>query len=109
MCQSILYLLLYLLTQSLEIEINEKNKNEKKSKKIYYEFSLLRIFSLVIQPWMSAYIRKTDGVYMYVFGLPHVLQKLNSKFQKKNVKPSNIHSISAYEVFIFQLNSCLAI
>jgi hypothetical protein len=30
--------------------------------KIYYEFSLLHIFSLVIQPWMSAYIRKTDGV-----------------------------------------------
>jgi hypothetical protein len=21
---------------------------------------------------MSAYIRKTDGVYMYVFGLPHL-------------------------------------
>ena len=40
--------------------------------KIYYEFSLLHIFSLVIQPWMSAYIRKTDGVYMYVFGLPHL-------------------------------------
>jgi hypothetical protein len=39
---------------------------------LYYEFSLLRIFSLVIQPWMSAYIRKTDGVYMYVFGLPHL-------------------------------------
>ena len=38
----------------------------------YYEFSLLRIFSLVIQPWMSAYIPKTDGVYMYVFGLPHL-------------------------------------
>jgi hypothetical protein len=38
----------------------------------YYEFSLLHIFSLVIQPWMSAYIRKTDGVYMYVFGLPHL-------------------------------------
>jgi hypothetical protein len=40
--------------------------------KVYYEFSLLRIFSLVIQPWMSAYIRKTDGVYIYVFGLPHL-------------------------------------
>jgi hypothetical protein len=26
---------------------------------IYYEFSLLHIFSLVLQPWMSAYIRKT--------------------------------------------------
>jgi hypothetical protein len=39
---------------------------------LYYEFSLLHIFSLVIQPWMSAYIRKTDGVYMYVFGLPHL-------------------------------------
>ena len=39
---------------------------------IYYEFSLLHIFSLVIKPWMSAYIRKTDGVYMYVFGLPHL-------------------------------------
>ena len=39
---------------------------------IYYEFSLLHIFSLVIQPWMSAYIRKTDRVYMYVFGLPHL-------------------------------------
>jgi hypothetical protein len=37
---------------------------------IFSEFSLLHIFSLVIQPWMSAYIRKTDGVYMYVFGLP---------------------------------------
>jgi hypothetical protein len=32
---------------------------------IYYEFSLLHIFSLVIKLWMSAYIRKTDGVYMY--------------------------------------------
>jgi hypothetical protein len=30
----------------------------------YYEFSLLHIFSLVIQPWMSAYIRKTD---VYIF------------------------------------------
>ena len=39
---------------------------------LYYGFSLLHIFSLVIQPWMSAYIRKTDGVYMYVFGLPHL-------------------------------------
>ena len=34
--------------------------------KIYYEFSLLHIFSLVLQPWMSAYIRKTDGVYISV-------------------------------------------
>ena len=32
----------------------------------YYEFSLLHIFSLVLQPWMSAYIRKTDGVYISV-------------------------------------------
>ena len=39
---------------------------------IYYEFSLLHIFSLVIQPLMSAYIRKTDRVYMYIFGLPHL-------------------------------------
>jgi hypothetical protein len=39
---------------------------------VYYEFSLLHIFSLVLQPWMSAYIRKTGGVYMYVFGLPHL-------------------------------------
>ena len=33
---------------------------------IYYEFSLLHICSLVLQPWMSAYIRKTDGVYISV-------------------------------------------
>ena len=33
---------------------------------IYYKFSLLHIFSLVLQPWMSAYIRKTDGVYISV-------------------------------------------
>ena len=33
---------------------------------IYYGFSLLHIFSLVLQPWMSAYIRKTDGVYISV-------------------------------------------
>jgi hypothetical protein len=33
---------------------------------IYYEFSLLHIFSLDHQPWMSAYIRKTDGVYISV-------------------------------------------
>jgi hypothetical protein len=33
---------------------------------LYYEFSLLHIFSLVLQPWMSAYIRKTDGVYISV-------------------------------------------
>jgi hypothetical protein len=33
---------------------------------IYYEFSLLHKFSLVLQPWMSAYIRKTDGVYISV-------------------------------------------
>ena len=39
---------------------------------IYYGFGLLHTFSLVLQPWMSAYIRKTDGVYMYVFGLPHL-------------------------------------
>jgi hypothetical protein len=31
-----------------------------------YEFSLLHIFALVLQPWMSAYIRKTDGVYISV-------------------------------------------
>jgi hypothetical protein len=30
-----------------------------------YEFSLLRIFSMVIQLSMSAYIRKTDGVYIF--------------------------------------------
>jgi hypothetical protein len=29
-------------------------------------FSLLHIFSLVLQPWMSANIRKTDGVYISV-------------------------------------------
>jgi hypothetical protein len=33
---------------------------------IYYGFSLLHIFSLVLQPWMSAYIRKTDRVYISV-------------------------------------------
>ena len=33
---------------------------------LYYEFNLLHIFSLVLQPWMSAYIRKTDGVYISV-------------------------------------------
>ena len=33
---------------------------------LYYGFSLLPIFSLVLQPWMSAYIRKTDGVYISV-------------------------------------------
>jgi hypothetical protein len=33
---------------------------------LYYGFSLLHIFSLVLQPWMSAYIRKTDGVYISV-------------------------------------------
>ena len=32
----------------------------------YYEFSLLHIFSLVLQPWMSAYIQKTDVVYISV-------------------------------------------
>jgi hypothetical protein len=37
-----------------------------KDTNIYYEFSLLHIFSLVLQPWMSAYIRKTDGVYISV-------------------------------------------
>ena len=36
---------------------------------IYYGFGLLHTFSLVLQPSMSAYIRKTDGVYMYVFNL----------------------------------------
>jgi hypothetical protein len=30
---------------------------------IYYGFSLLHTFSLVPQPWMSAYIRTTDGVF----------------------------------------------
>ena len=33
---------------------------------IYHEFNLLHIFSLFPQPWMSAYIRKTDGVYISV-------------------------------------------
>ena len=33
---------------------------------LYYGFSLLHIFSLVLQPWMSAYIWKTDGVYISV-------------------------------------------
>jgi hypothetical protein len=32
---------------------------------LYYRFSLLHIFSLVLQPWMSAYIRKTDG-FVYI-------------------------------------------
>jgi hypothetical protein len=38
----------------------------KKNIGIYYEFSLLHMFSLVLQPWMSAYIRKTDGVYISI-------------------------------------------
>jgi len=33
---------------------------------MYYGFSLLHKFSLVVQPSMSAYIRKTDEVYMSV-------------------------------------------
>ena len=33
---------------------------------IYYGFNLLHKFLLVLQPWMSAYIRKTDGVYISV-------------------------------------------
>ena len=33
---------------------------------IYYEFSLLHKLSLVLQPLMSAYIRKTDGVYIWM-------------------------------------------
>ena len=41
-----------------------KNKQPIDSVNIYYGFSLLHIFSLVLQPWMSAYIRKTDGVYI---------------------------------------------
>ena len=56
---------------------------------------------------MIVLINITEDIIL--IALSDVLQKLNSKFQKKNVKPSNIHSISAYEVFIFQLNSCLAI
>jgi hypothetical protein len=31
---------------------------------IYYGFSLLHTFALVIRPWMSTYIQKTDGVYI---------------------------------------------
>jgi len=34
---------------------------------VYYGFSLLHKFSLVLQPGMSAYIRKTDGVYISAF------------------------------------------
>jgi hypothetical protein len=33
---------------------------------IYYGFNLLHKFLLVLQPWMSAYIRKTDEVYISV-------------------------------------------
>ena len=33
----------------------------------HYGFSLLHTFSLVLQPWMSAYIRKTDGVCISAF------------------------------------------
>ena len=33
---------------------------------VYYGFSLLHKLSLVLQPWMTAYIRKTDGVYISV-------------------------------------------
>ena len=33
---------------------------------IYYRFSLLHKFSLVLQPWMSEYIWKTDRVYISV-------------------------------------------
>jgi hypothetical protein len=31
----------------------------------YYGFRLVHKLSLVLQPWMSAYIRKTDGVYIF--------------------------------------------
>ena len=33
---------------------------------------------------MSAYIRKTDGVYMYVFGLPHLGLKNNNNVVDKD-------------------------
>ena len=52
---------------------------------IYYEFSLLHIFSLVIQPWMSAYIRKTDGVYICTFSVSLIwAPKNNNKVVDKN-------------------------
>ena len=38
---------------------------------LYNGFSMLHKFSLVLQPWMPAYIRITDEVCMYVFSLPN--------------------------------------
>ena len=46
------------------------------NKIIYYKFSLLHIFSLVLQPWMSAYIRKTDG---YIFQSPKTIKTWMTK------------------------------
>ena len=43
---------------------------------LYYGFSLLHIFSLVLQPWMSAYIRKTDW---YIFQSPKTIKTWTTK------------------------------
>ena len=51
---------------------------------IYYEFCLLHTFSLVLQPSMSVYIRKTDGVCMYVFSFPSWAPKYYNSMDDKN-------------------------
>jgi hypothetical protein len=46
---------------------------------------LLHIFSLVLQPWMSAYIRKTDGGSLQVLWL--YLSKFNNKIFSLVIQP----------------------
>ena len=46
--------------------VNRSARERQVDINICYGFSLLHIFSLVLQPSMSAYIRKTDGVYISV-------------------------------------------
>jgi hypothetical protein len=46
-------------------------------------------FSLILLRWMSAYIRKTDGVYIYVFSLPE------KKWPTKNIEMFTLHWINS--------------
>jgi hypothetical protein len=70
---------------------------------IYYEFSVLHIFSLVLQPWMSAYIRKTDGETLV---WPHDVES----FQGSTfclfvmVQPWNIGACWIDQVFVTELS-----
>jgi hypothetical protein len=72
----------------------------------YYEFSLLHIFSLILQPWMSAYIRKTDGVYISV--IEEWRQRYGHlEIRKMKIKETNLFNTQLDVVFKKKVKSVI--